>query len=245
MNTAGRVLRLGDDVQFHDVDYRVSGLDGDVALLVVGGEPPVAIQVGSLFADESFSIVGTKPLRRRITGPSLLFESLPTGVQHRATWLEGHLVEVLDGIPANAAPETAPKRIYDVTRNSMRQRETAKHAELVASGETMSFSTFQRLRHAYEKQGVLGLVDQRLIRPDPTAGQTDQRVVDAILSVLEQNVQQSSGTMDRLTRQVRTQLASEHGAGVVPFPSRATFHRLVARLAQGRLRPGLLAPVAP
>ena len=40
--------------------------------------------------------------------------------------------------------------------------------------------------------------------------------------------------MDRLTRQVRQQLESEYGAGVVPLSSRATFHRLVARLAQGR-----------
>ena len=35
-------------------------------------------------------------------------------------------------------------------------------------------------------------------------------------------------------RQVRKQLESEHGIDEVPFPSRATFHRLVTRLAEGR-----------
>jgi hypothetical protein len=64
----------------------------------------------------------------------------------------------------------------------------------------------------------------------------------AILSAAEQNVQQSSDTMDRLMRHVRQHLASEHRIGVVPFSFRVTFHRLVERLAQGRQRPNLPIP---
>lgn len=236
--TGGRgLLRLGDDVEFHGLTYRLTGLDGDVAMLTVGGESPVAIKLSSLFADASFKIVDPSPLRRRITGPSMLFESLPQDVQNRARWLEGHITEVLDGVPCNAEPDHAAKRIYNPRLTSARQRDLAKLAELDELdelGEHFSLSKLQRLRRAYEQQGLLGLVDQRLIRRDPVAGQTDQRVVDAVVKVLEHNTHQSTGTMDRLMRQVRQQLESEHGPGIVPLPSRATFHRLVGRLAAGR-----------
>ena len=36
---------------------------------------------------------------------------------------------------------------YDVSRHSLRQRELAKHAELVAQGESISIGSLQRLRH--------------------------------------------------------------------------------------------------
>lgn len=75
------VVRLGDDVEFRGVIYRLTALDGEVALLAVAGEAPVAIKVGSLLADKTFRIVGTRPTRRRIAGPSPLFESLPSDVQ--------------------------------------------------------------------------------------------------------------------------------------------------------------------
>jgi hypothetical protein len=228
------LLRLGDDVEFHGLTYRLTGLDGDVAMLTVGGESPVAIKLNSLFADASFKILDPSPVRRRITGPSMLFESLPQEVQNRARWLEGHITEILDGVPCNAEPDHVAQRAYNPRLKSARQRDLAKLAELDELGEHFSLSKLQRLRRAYEQQGLLGLVDQRLIRRDPVAGQTDQRVVDAVVKVLEHNTHQSTGTMDRLMRQVRQQLESEHGPGLVPFPSRATFHRLVGRLAAGR-----------
>ena len=234
MTSLTEALRIGDDLQFRGVTYRLAGFDGDVALLTSDGQLPVAITIGALVSDESFVVVRAKPVRRRVTGPSKLFESLPALVRQRSREREAHITEILDGVPSDAGPDVPARPRYDVNRHSLRQRELAKHAELLAQGESISIGSLQRLRHAYEQEGILGLVDQRLIRRIPVAGQTDQRVVDAILSVLEQNVQQSSGTMDRLIRQVRTHLESEHGAGVVPFPSRATFHRLVTRLAQGR-----------
>ncbi|WP_082506821.1 Mu transposase C-terminal domain-containing protein [Arthrobacter sp. Leaf337] len=234
MTVRPAVLSLGDDVELRGVIYRLTALDGDVVMLAVAGEAPVAIKVGSLLADETFRIVGTRPTRRRITGPSMLFDSLPTDVQEKARWMEGHMTEVLDGVPCNADPGQPAKRTFDVARTSLRQREQAKLAELQDLGETMSIGSLQRLRHAYEKEGVLGLVDRRLIRQTPLAGRTDQRVVDAILSVLEANTHQSSGTTDRLMRQVGKQLEAAYGPDIVPLPSRATFHRLIGKLAEGR-----------
>ena len=165
----------------------------------------------------------------------MLFDSLPTDVQEKAWWMEGHMTEVLDGVPCNADPGQTAKRTFDVARTSLRQREQAKLAELQAAlGETMSIGSLQRLRHAYENEGVLGLVDRRLIRQTPLAGRTDQRVVDAILSVLEANTHQPSGTTDRLMRQVGKRLEAAYGPDIVPLSSRATFHRLIGKLAEGR-----------
>ena len=158
------VLTLGDDVELRGVIYRLTALDGDVAMLAIDSEAPVAIKVGSLLADTTFRIVGTRPTRRRIAGPSPLFESLPADVQKRARWMESHMTEVLDGVPCNADPGQTASRTFDVALTSLRQREQAKLAELHELGETMSIGSLQRLRHAYEKKGILGLVDRRLIR---------------------------------------------------------------------------------
>lgn len=234
MTDRHEVLRIGDDVEFHGIRYQLTAFVGDIALLAVGGEAPVAIKVSTLFADKSFKALNIAPLRRRIAGPSPLFEALPREVQQKARWLEAHVTEVLDGVPCNAGPTHVPQRIYNPQLTSLRQRDLAKIAEINTQGAQFSLSKFERHRRAYERQGILGLVDQRLIRRDPVAGKTDQRVVDATVKVLEQNVHQSSGTTDRLMRQVVHVLAAEHGPGVVAMPSRATFHRLVSRLGEGR-----------
>ena len=164
----------------------------------------------------------------------MLFDSLSPEVQKRARCLESHIAEILDGIPCDAGIGQTARRDFDVTRTSLRQRAQTKLIELRELGETLGIGSLQRLRYAYEKKGILGLIDQRLIRKVPIAGQTDQRVFDALLSILEANTQQSTRSMDRLMKQGRKQLENEHGPGTVPMPSRATFHRLIGRLAEGR-----------
>ncbi|MCP9002091.1 Mu transposase C-terminal domain-containing protein [Pseudarthrobacter sp. RMG13] len=234
MTASDTSLRIGDEVMFRGVTYRLTGLDGDIALLAVAGESPVVIKLGALFADSSFKVTSARPAeRRKLTGQSMLFDSLPPDVQQKTRRLESHITEILDGLPCDATPGQMPNPAYSV-RLSLRQRELAKLSELREQGEAVSISSLQRLRLAYEKQGILGLVDQRLIRQTRITGQTDQRVVDTVLSVLEANTGQTSGTMDRLIRQVRKQLDAEHGPGAVPLPSRATLHRLMGRLAEGR-----------
>lgn len=188
MTSLTTTLRIGDNLQFRGVTYKLPRLDGNVALLASDGQLPVAITIGALVSDESFVVSHAKPVRRRLTGPSKLFASLPVEVQQRAREREAHITEILDGVPNDAGPDLPARPRYDVNRYSLRQRELAKHAELVAQGESISIGSLQRLRHAYEQEGILGLVDQRLIRRIPVAAQTDQRVVDAILHVLEQNV---------------------------------------------------------
>lgn len=227
-------MRIGDRISVQGVRYDLSGLDGNVALLTAAGEATLTIMVVPLVADKSFELLDAPPLRRRINEPSIVFDSLPARVQSKACWWESHITEVLDGIPSHAGPEVTPRPGYDVRLRTVRQRELTKLAELHGLGENLSLSKLQRLRVAYVKQGIVGLVDQRLIRQVPIAGQTEQRVTDAILRVLGENTQESSGTTDRLTREVIKQLDGDYGIGVAPMPSTSTFHRLVKRLAEGR-----------
>lgn len=227
-------LSIGQDIELHGIRYQVNAFEGGAVILSSAGSAPAIIKLGALYADPSFKILEQPKTHRRITGSSPLFESLPRAVQDRARWLEGHITEVLDGVALNEESGCEPRSEYNITVHSLRQRELSKCAELKRLGEEISFSTFQRLRIAYEREGIIGLTDQRLTRATPLRGQTDPRVVEALQTVLERNIHESSGTLDRLIRQVRLQLEEDYGIGVVPVPSRTTFHRLVNRLVQGK-----------
>jgi len=230
---AANALRLGDRVEFNGVTYVFTALNGGVAELRAGQGAPLSILVAALLTDTTFKLLPEDGRRRRGLGASKIFEALPDSVKVRAYRLEGHITEILDGSPIEDEAWTKPRREYDVTSRSMRQRLMAKEAELREAGEPVSLTTLKRLVRAYESQGIIGLVDQRLIRRTPVAGQVDQRVIDVLLAVLRQNIHESSGSMDRIQREVAQRVRAEHGDGV-ELPSRATFHRLVKKLAEGR-----------
>ncbi len=227
------ILRLGDRVEFDGKDYVFVALNGEVAELRAGQETPLNVLMTTLLTDKSFKLIGIDGIRRRGLGESKIFETLPAPAKDRAHWLENHITEVLDGVPAGAEPGARPRRDYDVTSRSLRQRLMTKEAELQKTGNPLSLSTLKRLTRAYETRGIVGLVDQRLVRRTPTAGQVDQRFIDALTIVLQHNTDQSSGSMDRIRRDVEKHVQAEHGSDV-EIPSRATFHRLVKKLAQGR-----------
>lgn len=214
------ILRLGDRVEFDGKNYVFAALNGEVAELRAGQETPLSVLMTTLLTARSFKLIGIDGIRRRGLGESKVFEALPAQAKDRAHWLEGHITEVLDGVPAGAEPGTRPGREYDVTSRSLRQRLMSKEAELQETGSPLSLSTLKRLTRAYETQGIVGLVDQRLVRRTPVAGQVDQSVIDALNSVLQHNTDQSSGSMDRIRRDVEKHVRAEHGSDVV-LPSRA------------------------
>ncbi|MCG2622164.1 Mu transposase C-terminal domain-containing protein [Arthrobacter sp. I2-34] len=229
-----RAVGIGDVVELRGLTYRLEGLDGDVAMLAIPGRNPVAIKVGALLADDSFRVLssgtGTRPRGGRTGLPGFL----PAPVRERIGRLEDHISEVLDGIPLSAAVGTRPRPEYDPARRTLRQRELAKHDELARAGEQMSLRTLQRLRREYEARGAEALIDRRLLRRRPVAGQVDERYVEALRRILEKNTLRSTGSLDRLRHEAAMAVEAEHGAGEVALPSRATFHRLVARMAEGR-----------
>ncbi|WP_406224239.1 Mu transposase C-terminal domain-containing protein [Streptomyces canus] len=133
---------------------------------------------------------------------------------------------------------------YDPERFTLAEREQAKAEELTALGfGRISRTTVQRMRLAYRKQGVWGLLDHRTTRAPTPTGRADERVVAAVRQALRRRRGRSKGTINGLFPLINQILEDRHGPGTVPAPSQATLYRLVTALA----RPGELptAPVRP
>lgn len=223
-------LRVGDEVEVGGAVHTVTGLSGSAARLadVTGTESSIAL--AELLSTPGFRLVARAPAA---LPPQGLLDALPDTAAEQARWWERHILEVVTGVPPEAAAGIRPRPEYDPQSRTLRQREMAKAAELAAAGYQVPLSTLQRLRLSYEKRGLWGLVDHRAA---PRRGtRTDERVLDAIAQAVHGETGQSTGTVDRLRRRVEQILASEHGIDPASvMPARATFYRLAARAAKGK-----------
>ena len=228
-----QLLRAGDEILLGGEQHTVQAISGQSVRLVnvvgVSSDMPLAEVVSS----PGFTLITPRRAAAPLA-PSGLLDQLPAEVAEEARWWERHLVEILTGLPPEHEPDAAPKPEYDPGTVSLRQRELAKAAELEAAGHKASFATVKRLRLAYEKKGVWGLIDQRLAKPSRAAGRIDDRIVAATRKAIAAETSRSTGTVARLRREVARILAEEHGAEAPPLPSQRTFYRLVARLSQGK-----------
>ena len=109
--------------------------------------------------------------------PEGLLDGLPAAVTERARWLEAHLAEVVNGLPADAGLVPSRARVRP-GGHLAGQREIAKAAELRLGGHDVPLRTLQRLRRSYETEGVWGLVDHRFTRQSSVACRVDERVVE-------------------------------------------------------------------
>jgi hypothetical protein len=222
-------LRVGDEVEVGGAVHTVTGLSGSAACLadVTGTESSIAL--AELLSAPGFRLLARAPAA---LPPQGLLDVLPDTAAEQARWWERHILEVVAGVPPEAAAGTRPRPEYDPRSRTLRQRELAKAAELAAAGHQVPLSTLQRLRLSYEKRGLWGLVDHRAV---PRRGpRTDERVVEAIARAVRGETGQSTGTVGRLRQRVEQILA---GDGVDPasvMPARATFYRLAARAAEGK-----------
>jgi putative transposase len=223
-------LRVGDEVLVDGAAYTVAGLSGAHARLVdmTGAESSVA--PADLLRAPGFQIA-TRSAGR--VAPAGLLDSLPADAVEQARWWERHIAEVITGVAPEAGRSARPKPQYDPTTRTLRQRELAKVGELADGGHTVPLSTLQRLRLAYEKRGVWGLVDHRITRRP--GARTDERVLAAIGQAVAEQTSRSTGTVTRLRRRVEQILTDEHGLDPASvMPARATFYRLAGRIAAGK-----------
>jgi hypothetical protein len=191
------------------------------------------VLAGHLLASAGFTLLNTDRVTQRLD-PIGLMDALPDQVAQRAYAWERHVVEVETGLPFGAPPGTRPHGRYDPARHTVAERDAAKAVELSAAGQQVSAVTVKRMRLRYRAAGVWGLVDHRATRGVGPYGRADTRLVAAIGTAMQAETLVSTGTRSRLRRRVQQRLAAEHGAGVVPMGSRATFYRLVAALDVGR-----------
>jgi putative transposase len=226
-------LWVGDRIRFDGQVHTVVGLSGTIVRLADADGQTWVIHLPHLLADPSF-----EPARQRESGPMLpagLLNGLPQQAVEAAKWWEHQLVEVLTGLPPDASPEARPRPQFDPATSTLEQREQAKAKELSALGrQGVGASTIRRKRQRYQAQGLAGLVDWRADRKRPVQGRTDPRVLQALRQAIDEAAVRSTQTAGYFYWRVQQLLTAQHGAGVVPMPSRATFYRLFDRLSQGR-----------
>ncbi|MEW2489324.1 Mu transposase C-terminal domain-containing protein [Streptomyces sp. NPDC048411] len=221
------VLKVGAHLRFRDRTWQVVALAGQQVHLAGETGEDETVVAGHLFADPSFTIMGAE-MPQAVTQWGL-FETAPESARRKALAWQRHIREVESGLPGT---DGAPRPEYDPDRFTLAQREEAKAAELTAIGfGPVSRTTVQRMRLAYRKQGLWGLVDHRTTRrPHPT-GRTDERVIAAVEEALRRQRGRSKGTIKGLKPLVTQILEDRYGRGTVPTPSQATFYRLVHQLA--------------
>ncbi|WP_033326265.1 Mu transposase C-terminal domain-containing protein [Streptomyces yerevanensis] len=232
MVTRPRLLSVGDRVRFSGRERTVAALSGSLVQLVDDAQDVAVVLLPRLLTAEDFEILSAVPGRPMVSASDLL-DGLPEAVVERAEWWQEHLVEMLTG-RSLADPDMPMREEYDPAVRSLRQRELAKVAELRDGGLTVSLSWVQQLRTRFEAKGLAGLVDGRWqLRPQVT-GRVDPRVVTALEQVVADQAERSTVSGAVLRHRMERVLEKEHGRGVVPLPSRATFYRLLSAIGSGR-----------
>lgn len=231
MSSGAPRLKIGDFCRYEGQLSELIALDGFVAKLRRSTGSITAVKLTELFADSTFEVI-TPSVRRRPLPPAH-FDTLSRQAQERALFLEHHITEVLDGIPAGSPPLTTPRPGYDPASTSLAQRERTKIAELQAAGAPVSAKSFPRYRRNYERQGIDALIDGRSVKYRSATGKVDQRYIAVLLEVLSENNTQSSRTETALKWFVDRRV-QERFDDTVPIPSYPTFNRLMKHLPQAR-----------
>ncbi|MET7781469.1 Mu transposase C-terminal domain-containing protein [Streptomyces mirabilis] len=232
MPSRPRLLRAGDLVRFDGRLHTVAALEGTAVRLVDEGQSASVVMLAHLLSSDGFDVV-TPASVRTVVPPAGALEGLPAKAVERAEWWQRQLVEMLTGRPLDD-PHGPVKPEYDPAVWSLRQRELAKAAELAAAGTAVSLTVLQDMRARFEREGVLGLVDPRLRAVSDGTGRADRRVIEALRKVVDEQTARSTVSAQVLRRRMERLLEAEHGPGVVPLPSRATFYRLLKSVTSGR-----------
>jgi len=223
-------LVAGERVRFDGQVRLVLEVSGRAVTLSDMSGTPRVVPPAMLFADDEFEVVessGRMPLP-----PVSLLETLPQATLEKALWWEGHILEVLNGLPPDAEAGTEPKPQYGPSR-SLTARERAKAVELTAAGHRVSASTVANYRRRYERSGVLGLADHRPVRKTPKYGTVDDTVVAAMTQAIGEATDASTRSGTFLLWRTEQILKATSESGEVKLPSRRTLYRLLDKLTTG------------
>ncbi|MFJ3594885.1 Mu transposase C-terminal domain-containing protein [Streptomyces sp. NPDC090231] len=201
-----------------------------VTLTGEGETEPLVVGTGELLAAVDFAVIGS-PVRMPLPAASLL-ETLPQEARQKALWWEGHILEVLHGLPPGAGPGAEPRPEYGPGR-SLTVRERAKAAELTAAGHPAPASTVALKRRRYQAQGVMGLADHRPVRKKPAFGAVDDRVVAAMRQAVAEAVDASTRRGTFIIWRTGELLRQTPEGRALTLPSERTLYRLLAKLTDG------------
>ncbi|MFI2207518.1 hypothetical protein ACH47Z_44100 [Streptomyces sp. NPDC020192] len=211
------VVALGAYVSFRGVRWQVVALAGSRVHLAGEDGSDEAVLAGHLFADPGFAVLGAQgEVDQPQAAPRWgLFETAPAAAREKALAWQRHVWEVECGLPGGPGSCGAVREQYDPATRTLAEREQAKAEELTALGfGRVSRTAVQRMRLAYRKQGLWGLVAHRTTRgPGPT-GRADERLVIAVEEALRRQRGRSKGTVKGLMPLVAQVLCDRHGDSV-------------------------------
>lgn len=222
-------VRVGDEIRLAGESFTVLSItDGAARLINAAGERS-AVPFPALCTDPSLVLVST-------SWPPLCSEDALTGVPpeavERARWWERHLLEVITGRPETGVDTDSVG--FDPTVTTLRRREMAKLTELNDEGHVLTLRTLQRQRKAYQRDGLLGVLDRRYRPNRPVHGRVDPRVSETVSDLIQAETELSTGTVRRLKRKTARELKVRYGDEAPQMPSETTFYRLVWRLSAGK-----------
>lgn len=171
--------------------------------------------------------------RGRKVPPTARIAEFPATAAEQARWWEGHILEVLHGLPLDASEGAVPRPEFDPRRTSLAERERAKATEVTAAGHPVTASGIKQRRQRYQRDGLVGLADGRSAKQMPPFGMVDAAVVEAMRQAIGEAAEDSSKTIGFIVWRAKEILAGQEKAADVEVPSRATLYRLYGKLATG------------
>ncbi|WGD38714.1 hypothetical protein [Streptomyces cathayae] len=228
-------LRPGMTVRWKAGRYLIGAVQGTLVHLVAleeGGQDALVV-VSVLVCAADFAVLegdGTPQEPEAEPDWAVLNRLAEHHLKQMRDW-EEHVREVLTGRPVGSQGAFVPRPGYDPATTTRTERYALKATELKAVGLRGSVATVQRKCLAYEKQGLLGLVDERWLRTTAPYGRVDERVVEVIRQQDKAQDGLSVGTLSRLRTQVRTALRHAYPNEYKELmPARSTFYDLLKRL---------------
>ena len=226
-------VRLFDCLQYDGQAWQVVAQDGpELALKDLMSGRIRRVGVVELLGDESYLPDGPDRLPR--LNSAAILETLDPEARERVLFLRRHVVEVLTGAtPADLdghdgdSPSTHPE--YDPSF-PLKDRVSAKVAELVAAGTPVGYRSLERYIKAYRTDGLAGLVDGRMQRQASPTGRVDPALVSLLENAVKAQTTLSTGTRSRVIKQVTLE-ANQLGVRV---PSRSTLYRALDNLQKAR-----------
>ncbi|MFJ3084589.1 AAA family ATPase [Streptomyces halstedii] len=228
-------LVVGDRVRRNGAAYTISAVCGrQVTLTDDVGRAREADILELLFAPD-FAVLESGSGSRRVACDS---DADGTPVE-RSLWWESHILEVLTGLPADAAPDARPRPDFDPVSHSLAEREQAKARELAGMGVPgASARTVRRKRQRYQAQGPTGLIDGRAGRREAPGARLDPRIVEAVRDIVLTPAMGRLPGSERVRAEVLRRLAGPLGRGELSAPSRSAIHRLRTELTREPSAPG-------
>ncbi|MFI6940377.1 helix-turn-helix domain-containing protein [Streptomyces sp. NPDC050418] len=232
----GKRIGLGDRVRHEGRAWTVIALPSGLVDLADESGRRISRTVHQLAGSDEFEVLTQRPYPR--TPDAMPRETTADDSVAWAKWWEGHLTEVITGVPPGGTGVLQPRPCYNPAVHDLAEREAAKAAELTEMGvAAASARTVRRKRQRYQAEGWTGLIDKRTKRTPTPGARTDPRVLECLLLVLSAHETTSAHSMSFYRERTLQVLKGRYGGDETWLPSRATFYRLLKQLSAAHADP--------